>query len=213
MAKELPFFKFNPAEWLQGDITLHDYSVQGVFSNIMALYWQRDCVMTLALLKQRLSNGCEQIKSLIETGVILHEKESDKINIKFLDEQLIELSQLRSKRVKAGHAGVQAKVKQRLSKVLNQRSSNKIKNKIKNKILNISFSESEIFDKVKFSKAFNWPQDKLKYYWEAADRYSGEGNKYVDWKKAISGWASKDELSGKIKFSNTKVTHTSQPVN
>jgi hypothetical protein len=69
------------------------------------------------------------------------------------------------------------------------------------KPVKISFDKSEIFDKLKFKDTFpDWSKEKLKHYYEAAERYSGEGNKYVNWAKAIQGWASKDELQGKLKF-------------
>jgi hypothetical protein len=60
-----------------------------------------------------------------------------------------------------------------------------------------SFEESEIFDKFKFKDSFpTWGKEKLAHYYEAAERYSIEGNKYVSWKLAIKTWAKKDELKG-----------------
>lgn len=63
------------------------------------------------------------------------------------------------------------------------------------------FDESDIFDKNKFAEQFkDWSKVKLSYYYEAALRYSNEGNKYIDWIAAVRTWAKKDELQGKIKF-------------
>lgn len=65
----------------------------------------------------------------------------------------------------------------------------------------ISFNSSNIFDKLKFKECYpTWEKEKLIYYYEAALRYSNEGNKYVDWEAAIRNWAKKDELNGKITF-------------
>ena len=65
----------------------------------------------------------------------------------------------------------------------------------------ISFEESGLYDKHKFAETFNeWSKSKLAYYYEAALSYSIEGNKYVDWAKAIGNWAKRDELAGKLKF-------------
>lgn len=65
----------------------------------------------------------------------------------------------------------------------------------------VKFDESEIFDKNKFAEQFkDWSKVKLAYYYEAALRYSNEGNKYIDWIAAVRTWAKKDELQGKIKF-------------
>lgn len=98
-----------------------------------------------------------------------------------------------------------ANASERKRKVANQAdndSDNDSDNDIKlNKPVKISFSKSDIFSKEKFKEKFpEWPKEKLKYYWESADRYSTEGHKYIDWKKAITGWAAKDEREGKIKF-------------
>jgi hypothetical protein len=75
------------------------------------------------------------------------------------------------------------------------------KEKKVNTPIKISFDKSLIFDKNEFKNSFpDWSKEKLKHYYEAAERYSEEGNKYVNWAKAIQGWASKDELQGKLKF-------------
>jgi hypothetical protein len=69
--------------------------------------------------------------------------------------------------------------------------------KVSKKPRKTSFEESEIFDKFKFKDSFpDWGKEKLAHYYEAAERYSIEGNKYVSWKLAIQTWAKKDELKG-----------------
>jgi L-rhamnose mutarotase len=68
----------------------------------------------------------------------------------------------------------------------------------------IIFNDCVIFDKKEFAKYFSdWNKEKLSYYYNAALSYSDEGNKYVNWSGAISNWAKRDELQGKIKFSQT----------
>ena len=88
------------------------------------------------------------------------------------------------------------------------------KEKKVNTPIKISFDKSLIFDKNEFKNSFpDWSKEKLKHYYEAAERYSGEGNKYVNWVKAIQGWASKDELQGKLKFNNhTEETETERKI-
>lgn len=69
----------------------------------------------------------------------------------------------------------------------------------------ITFQQSSIFEKSKFKSAFpSWGTQKLRYYYNSAESYSIEGNKYVDWKRAISNWAERDEIKG-IKFPETEV--------
>ncbi len=116
MSKDLPYFKFYPSQWMMGDITLQDYKVQGVFVNIAAYYWQKECSLTLAMLKQKFSNASEEIEILKNSGIISHKNQSDFISIKFLNEQNNELTILHEKRVKAGSLGGKAKLKPSLSK-------------------------------------------------------------------------------------------------
>jgi hypothetical protein len=60
----------------------------------------------------------------------------------------------------------------------------------------ISFEESNIFDKILFKETFSeWSQDKLRHYYDAALRYSIEGNKYVSWELAIKQWERKDKIN------------------
>jgi hypothetical protein len=57
----------------------------------------------------------------------------------------------------------------------------------------IRFEDSELFDKFKFKDNFpEWSKEKLTHYYDAALRYSIEGNKYVSWKLAIQTWERKD---------------------
>lgn len=80
----------------------------------------------------------------------------------------------------------------------NKKTVKSIKTKTSKEIL---FSESEIFDKKKFSAQFSdWPKEKLKYYWQSADTWSSEGNKKVDWIRTISTWERRDSAEGKLKF-------------
>jgi hypothetical protein len=58
----------------------------------------------------------------------------------------------------------------------------------------ISFSESEIYDLKAFSDAFpEWSKEQKRYYFDAADDYSNQGNKYINWKSAINNWALRDK--------------------
>ena len=73
--------------------------------------------------------------------------------------------------------------------------------KKKDKVKMISFEDSDIYDKKVFVEKFlEWPKDKCKFYYESADAYSAQGNKYINWEKAIKNWASRDDLQGKYKW-------------
>lgn len=57
-----------------------------------------------------------------------------------------------------------------------------------------SFEKSEFFDKQKFKAKFpDWPDDKLKHYYESAKLYSeSKGAKYLNWASAIKNWDNKN---------------------
>lgn len=91
----------------------------------------------------------------------------------------------------------EAKQKQNISKI--QANVNDNVNDNDNKLTKVSkprkirFEDSELFDKFKFKDAFpEWSKEKLSHYYDAALRYSIEGNKYVSWKLAIQTWERKD---------------------
>ena len=86
MAKELPYFKFEPAEYLTKDISFCSLSAQGLFINICSYYWQRNCKITKSQLLKRLDYE-DEFDELIFEGVIDLD-ENQYIIIKFLDNQL-----------------------------------------------------------------------------------------------------------------------------
>lgn len=89
MAKELPYFKFEPSMWDTGKIQLVDETHQGFFINLCSLYWQRlgDLPYKLALQKTCKGNT-SALQLLIDEHIIV--LRDDFIKIKFLDEQLKE---------------------------------------------------------------------------------------------------------------------------
>ena len=91
MAKDLPYFKFFCSEWNDGDITLEDYSAQGLFINICSYYWSNECEVELTKLKKKFKQEKKTIDYLIKEGLI--KVNNGLIVINFLDEQLAERKQ------------------------------------------------------------------------------------------------------------------------
>ena len=85
MAKELPYFQFEPAEYLSKDISFCSLPAQGYFINICSYYWLRNCILTKNQLLKRLNHETE-LNELIDEGVI--DLDGENIKIKFLDIQL-----------------------------------------------------------------------------------------------------------------------------
>lgn len=89
MAKELPYFKFEPNQWENGSIQVSSFEAQGIFINLCSMYWQRLGDLPYKLAVQKICKGnATAFDSLIEEDVI---KVIDgHICIDFLNEQLAE---------------------------------------------------------------------------------------------------------------------------
>lgn len=85
MSKELPYFKFYTGEWSNGDITLEDYETQGVFINVCAYYWFKECQLTVSSLKKKFRSHDHIICNLLDLNII--KSVGDNILISFLNEQ------------------------------------------------------------------------------------------------------------------------------
>jgi len=85
---DLYFFKFEPEEWLKGNITACDMSAQGIFTNICAHYWLRKGDVNYNDLLYRYPTHTDMIFQLKDRGV-LHVENGGMISIHFLDEQMV----------------------------------------------------------------------------------------------------------------------------
>lgn len=85
MAKELPYFKFYIGDWNNGDITLESYEIQGLFVNICAYYWSKDCDLSLINLHKKFRSDKPGIEQLIESGIV--KVTNNNVLISFLNEQ------------------------------------------------------------------------------------------------------------------------------
>jgi len=92
MSKRLPYYQSEPAEYLAGDIMYCTYASQGVFTILRALYWQKDCEITLTQAKKRIINAEKELEELVYEGII--KVVNDDIEINFLDEQYAERTKL-----------------------------------------------------------------------------------------------------------------------
>ena len=102
MAKELPYFKFEPAEYLTKNISFCSLSAQGLFVNVCSYYWQRNCKLTKEQVLRRLNYETE-LNELIAEGII--DLKDEFIVIKFLDNQLKEVEEKSKTNSKNGKLG------------------------------------------------------------------------------------------------------------
>ena len=101
MAKDLPYFKFFVSEWNDGDITLENYEVQGLFVNICSYYWSNECNVSFKKTMKKFKDAdYDLFKSLIDSDII--KVVDDELIITFLDEQQGERKQVSERNSKNG---------------------------------------------------------------------------------------------------------------
>jgi len=114
MSKDLIYFRFNPDEWFNGDISLEDETTQGLFINICGYYWKKDCKLTSEQIQKRFIKNKARLKrglnNLINNGII-KTNGNEYIIIEFLDEQYNALSDFKNKLSEAGRRGGKARLK------------------------------------------------------------------------------------------------------
>lgn len=89
MAKELPYFKFEPGQWDNGKIQLCTFEEQGIYINLCSLYWQRLGKLPYKLALQKICGGnATALESLCREEIIA--VIDGDICIDFLNEQLSE---------------------------------------------------------------------------------------------------------------------------
>lgn len=104
MAKELPYFKFEPNQWENGNIQMLSREDKGLFMDLCSMYWSRLGDVPLKLAIQKLCAGnATALNPLCDEKII--ELIEGNIFIKFLSEQLNEFedtSKQNSKNAKEG---------------------------------------------------------------------------------------------------------------
>jgi len=193
MAKELPYFKFQPSEWVTGDITLCSMETQGLFINLCCYYWIRDCNISLANAKQRFSNCFSLVEELLSKEIILL-NDDEKIIIKFLDEQMEKFIDISEKRSKSG--ALKGKHLHNKSKAIAPYKEKEIdKEKEKNRERRAKKFSSEVF-------TFNgYPKetlDKFVNYWtepnKSKTKMRFELEKTWDTARRLATWASREKV-------------------
>lgn len=109
MAKELPYFKFEPAEWLAGRIAMESFNYQGAFINLCCVYWQK--LGDIKIEDARLRLGDDVYEYLLRRKYL--SEDNDSVKIIWLDSQLKERQAISRVRSELGKRG--AKAKQKLS--------------------------------------------------------------------------------------------------
>ena len=147
MSEQLPYFRFYASGYLDGDITLENEKTQGLFIQICAWYWKKDCHIDLDFINKRLIKGVASLdnclNSLIDSD-ILKVDDNQIVRINFLNSQYDLLSEKRVKKINAGRKGGLQKASNTKA-TLKQKPSYKDNNKNKDKIRTAETAEYKKF--------------------------------------------------------------------
>lgn len=115
--QKLPWFKFSPDDWLNGDIQYCSDAAQLLFIKLCCDYWRNNCDLTTVKFRKRSALRKEKYQRLM---VELEEEnmiciKNDKICIKFLDEQMSQRLARSEVNALNGSKGGVAKAKRTLS--------------------------------------------------------------------------------------------------
>jgi hypothetical protein len=103
--KQLPWFKFSPADWMMGRISRQSCEVQVAFLRLCCIYWNAECVMTYEHAELEADGYLEKLIALKMVEVY-----DDGIGIKFLDIQFSEGKQKREKMSNAGKVSAERRM-------------------------------------------------------------------------------------------------------
>jgi hypothetical protein len=103
--KQLPWFKFSPADWMMGRISRQSCEVQVAFLRLCCIYWNAECVMTYEHAELEADGYLEKLIALKMVEVY-----DDGICIKFLDIQFSEGKEKREKMSNAGKASAERRL-------------------------------------------------------------------------------------------------------
>lgn len=96
MAKELPYFKFEPNQWENGNIQILSREDKGLFIDLCSMYWSRLGDLPFKLAVQKLCGGnASAFDSLCKEFIF--EVIDGNVYIKFLSEQLLEFENISKK--------------------------------------------------------------------------------------------------------------------
>jgi hypothetical protein len=181
MAKELPYFQFEPAEYLTKDVSFCSLAAQGLFINLCAYYWQRECSLTKDQILRRL-NYPKESNELITEGVI--DLEGENIIIKFLDVQYDNATTKSRINSENGAKGGRPKKPKRNPKETETKPNQKqIESESKGireeKIKEDNIIEEEIIKPKENNLVFPFTSENFIYQWQIWRQYKKEQHKFT----------------------------------
>ena len=223
MAKELPYFKFEPNQWENGNIQMLSREDKGLFMDLCSMYWSRLGDVPLKLAVQKLCAGnATALNPLCDEKII--EVIEGNIFIKFLSEQLNEFEDVSKQNSKNAKEGWE---KRRKLKEESERNATALKSQSENDAIRE--------DKIKKDKINNIDERKLKFastlkpfvdiygkelirdfynYWtepnKSNTKFRQETEKTWSLERRLETWAKNDINFNKNKNGTTSITESEQ---
>jgi len=209
MAKELPYFKFEPSEWLEGEIQVCSDESIVCFINLCSGYWLKLGNINYAFaLHKYCKKDASVLQELIDNKIIT--LKNDEINISFLDKQLNEFKEISEKRTSAANKRWENK-EDNANALQLQSKSNAIREdksrgkEIKEKRVVKKFSPPLLQDVILYFTENEYSKElasKAFKYYETGDWKDGKGNQVRNWKQKMQSVWFKEEnkTTAKPKF-------------
>jgi hypothetical protein len=171
MAKELPYFKFEPSEWDNGNIQMCSREAKGLFIDLCSIYWSRLGELPYALALQKYCNGDATLINELSDNEIIIVKENQ-IIIEFLDEQLNEFQETSEKRRKAANKRWSNANGMQMHSKSNAIREDKIREKKIKK-------ENSVIKEKKETLVFPFETENFKKWWQIWKDYKKEQHKFL----------------------------------
>jgi hypothetical protein len=209
MAKELPYFKFEPSEWLEGEIQVCSDESIVCFINLCSGYWLKLGNINYAFaLHKYCKKDASVLQELIDSKIL--SLIDDKISISFLDKQLNEFKEISEKRTSAANKRWENK-EENASAMQVHFKSNAIREdksrekEIKEKRIVKKFSPPLLQDVILYFTENEYSKElavKAFKYYETGDWKDGKGNQVRNWKQKMQSVWFKEEnkTTSKPKF-------------
>lgn len=200
MAKELPYFKFEPSEWLEGEIQVCSDEAIVCFINLCSGYWLKLGNINYAFaLHKYCKKDASVLNELINNKIIT--LQNDEINISFLDKQLQEFKNISEKRTNAANKRWDnkeddANALQLQSKSNAIREEKRREKEIKEKKVVKKFSPPLLQDVIDYFTENDFSKElavKAFKYYETGYWKDGKGNQVRNWKQKMQSVWFKEE--------------------
>jgi len=181
MAKELPYYKHEPSEWLEGEIQICSDEAIVCFINLCSGYWLKlGCISYAFALQKYCRRNGNILQELVDAGMV--DLNNENISIKFLDKQLSEFNNVSEKRSKAAQ-----KRWSDANALQVQSKSNAIReDKIREKNIFIPPTFNDVLEYC-MQRKNNVDINKFIDFYESKGWMIGK-NKMKDWKACIRTW-------------------------